>query len=79
MTRMDELLDHDDNCGQCYHQFLMAEVAREMKKAKKYSIHEWNEEVTKRWQEGKYYKLWQAETAAGRDPHKAFKKKGWEP
>jgi len=32
-----------------------------------------------RWEKSKFFKLWQMEKKAGRDPHKAFKVRGWEP
>lgn len=35
--------------------------------------------ANKRWKETKFFKLWQEERAAGRDPEKAFEERGWEP
>jgi hypothetical protein len=82
MTRMDRLLDHDvEVCGHCYQRFLNAEVARELLAEGDIldGIDKWAAESERRWQEGKYFKLWQAEQAAGRDPRKAFAERGWEP
>jgi hypothetical protein len=31
------------------------------------------------WEDSKFFKLWQKEQEAGRDPHKALKDRGWEP
>jgi len=31
------------------------------------------------WENSKFFKLWQEEQKAGRDPHQAFKDRGWEP
>jgi hypothetical protein len=82
MARMDRLLDHDvEECGHCYQRFINAEVARELLAEGDIldGIDKWATEAERRWQEGKYFQLWQAEKAAGRDPHKAFEERGWEP
>lgn len=85
MAGMDELIDHNiEDCGQCFHQYLMAQVAREMLAAGatgdvKQQMSAWSDEVKKRWEAGKYFKLWQEELAAGRDPNILFEEKGWEP
>lgn len=80
MATMDSMLDHDPEvCGICYKNKLLADIAREMIAAQRYNIHEFCEEEQRRWRESKFYKLWQEEVAAGRDPHKAFKDRGWEP
>lgn len=39
----------------------------------------WAEEAARRWRETKFYKLWVAEHEAGRDPHIAFRERGWTP
>ena len=82
MATYDELIDHDiEECGMCYHQWVMAQTARDMIAAGELGencLQEWTEKSKKRWEEGKYFKLWQEETAAGRDPHVAFAEKGWE-
>lgn len=73
---------HDiEKCGMCYHAFLWSEVAREMVEKGDFEdgISRWSEETKLRWQQTKFFKLWQEETAAGRDPHKAFEERGWEP
>jgi hypothetical protein len=79
MAKQDSLLDHDiETCGMCFHNWVMAEVAREMVKEKVYDIDKWCEEAKRRWQEGKYFKLYQEEVKAGREPTAAFAERGWE-
>ena len=82
MTKMDSLLDHDpEECGQCGHQFIMAQTARDMLAAG--DIHDgiarWSTESTRRWQESKYFKLWTQAVDEGKDPRELFEEKGWEP
>jgi hypothetical protein len=82
MARSDELADHDgETCGQCYNMILGAEVAREMIEAGEYEdvVSKWSEETKRRWETSKFFELWQEEKKAGRDPHIAFKDRGWEP
>ena len=82
MARSDELADHDGTtCGQCHSQILGAEVAREMIDAGEYEdvVSKWAAETQRRWQATKFFKLWQEETEAGRDPRKAFQDRGWGP
>ena len=82
MARSDDQVDHDgDTCGLCHHMILGAQVAREMIEAGEYEdvVSKWALEARRRWEEGKFFKLWQEETKAGRDPHKAFEERGWEP
>ena len=82
MARSDELADHDgETCGQCCHLILGAEVAREMIEAGECGdvVSKWAAETQRRWQASKFFKLWQEETEAGRDPRKAFQERGWEP
>jgi hypothetical protein len=82
MARSDELVDHDgETCGQCHNMILGAEVAREMIEAGEYEdvVSKWAAETRRRWENSKFFKLWQQEQQAGRDPHKAFKERGWEP
>jgi len=73
------MIDHPDDCGHCANLILWATVAREMLKAEDYDIEKWQAETRRRWMETKYFKLWQEETAAGRDPKIEFEKRGWEP
>ena len=47
----------------------MLGVAREMRAV----------ETRRRWQDSKFFKLWERERKAGRDPRKAFEDRGWEP
>ena len=82
MARSDALADHDgETCGQCHNMILGAEVAREMLAAGAYEdvVSKWAAEARRRWEDSKFFKLWQEERDAGRDPHKAFEERGWEP
>jgi hypothetical protein len=82
MARSYELVDHDgETCGQCHHMILGAEVARAMIEAGEYEdvVGRWAAETERRWREGKFFRLWQEESQAGRDPRKAFEERGWEP
>jgi hypothetical protein len=82
MARSDELADHDGTtCGQCHYSILGAEVAREMIEAGEYEdvVTKWSAATKRRWEKSKFFKLWEKEKKAGRDPHKAFEDRGWEP
>jgi hypothetical protein len=82
MARSDALVDHDgETCGMCHNIILGAEIAREMIEAGEYEdvVSKWAEEARRRWEASKFFKLWQQEQQAGRDPHQAFKERGWEP
>jgi hypothetical protein len=82
MARSDDLVDHDgETCGMCHNIMLGAQVAREMIEAGEYEdvVARWADEARRRWEESKFFKLWQEEQKAGRDPHQAFKDRGWEP
>ena len=82
MARSDDLVDHDgETCGLCHNMILGAQVAREMLEAGAYEdvVSKWATEARRRWEKSKFFKLWQEEVKAGRDPHKAFKDRGWEP
>lgn len=82
MARSDAQVDHDgETCGMCHHQVLQAQVAREMLAAGEVAgaMDRWAVEAERRWRDGKFYKLWAEETAAGRDPRAAFAALGWEP
>jgi hypothetical protein len=82
MARSDSLVDHDgETCGLCCNLILGAQVAREMLEAGEYEdvVGKWAERTQKRWRKSKFFKLWQEETKAGRDPRKAFEERGWEP
>jgi hypothetical protein len=82
MARSDELADHGgETCGQCHNMILGAEVAREMIAAGEYEdvASKWAAEAKRRWEKSKFFKLWQKEKEAGRDPHQAFNDRGWEP
>jgi hypothetical protein len=82
MARSDDLVDHDgETCGMCHNIILGAEVAREMVDAGEYEdvVSRWAAETQRRWRNSKFFQLWQEEQKAGRDPHQAFKDRGWEP
>jgi hypothetical protein len=82
MARSDALVDHDgETCGLCHNLILGAQVAREMLEAGEYEdvVSKWAAESRRRWEKSKFFKLWQKERKAGRDPHQAFKDRGWEP
>ena len=82
MARSDSAVDHDgETCGMCHNIILGAQVAREMLAAGEYEdvVSRWAQEARRRWEESKFFKLWQDETKAGRDPHQAFAERGWEP
>src|SRR5262245_36832809 len=81
MARSDRLVDHDgETCGMCCNMIIGAQVAREMLEAGEYEdvVGKWAEESRRRWEESKFFKLYQEEKSAGRDPHKAFEERGWE-
>src|SRR6266852_2798663 len=82
MARSDDLVDHDgQTCGMCHNMILGAEVAGEMIEAGEYEdvVSKWATETRRRWENSKFFKLWEKEKKAGRDPRKAFKDRGWEP
>ena len=82
MARSDRLVDHDgETCGMCCNIIIGAQVARDMLEAGEYEdvMAKWADEARRRWEDTKFFKLWQEETKAGRDPHKAFAERGWEP
>jgi hypothetical protein len=76
MSRMADLAEHEDNCGQCEHQRIMAQTAKDL--MPNGTIDQWSKECQSRWESSKYYKLWKEEQSAGRDPKIAFEKLGWE-
>src|SRR5215472_16030119 len=82
MARSDHLVDHDgETCGLCHNIILGAQVAREMIEAGEYQdvVSKWAQEARRRWEASKFFRLWQDEVRAGRDPHQAFRDRGWEP
>ena len=82
MARSDAVVDHDgETCGMCHNILLGAQIAREMIEAGEYEdvVSKWAAEARRRWEQSKFFKLWQEEQKAGRDPHKAFEERGWEP
>ena len=82
MARSDEAVDHDgETCGMCHQIIVGAQTARDMLAAGEWEdvVSKWAEESQRRWRESKFFKLWQEEQAAGRNPHQAFAERGWEP
>ncbi len=80
--RSDATVDHDgETCGMCCKIILVPQLAREMLEEGVYEdiVSKWAEESERRWRQTKFFKLWQEEAAAGRDPKKAFEERGWEP
>src|SRR5437764_13691051 len=68
MARSDRLVDHDgETCGMCCNMILGAQVAREMLEAGEYEnvVSKWADEARRRWEDTKFFKLWQEETKAG--------------
>src|SRR5258707_3332021 len=68
MARSDSLVDHDgETCGMCCTMIIGAQLAREMLEAGEYEdvVSKWAEESRRRWEDTKFFKLWQEETAAG--------------
>jgi hypothetical protein len=80
MARADQFVDHEDNCGHCATQIIQAQTARDLLAEGEVldGIAKWSAEWTRRWQQTKYFQLYQQEKAAGRDPQKAFEERGWE-
>jgi len=83
MSRTDSLIDHepDTTCGMCHHQFVMAQVARDMIVAGETEdvIKKWSEEAERRWRSSKFVQLWDEAVAADKDPNAVFEERGWEP
>ena len=83
MSRMDDLAEHPDAltpsgcCGHCATQIAMASAARQLLEQDG-TIFQWSDLFRSIWQNSKYYKLYQEELAAGRNPQEAFAAKGWE-
>jgi hypothetical protein len=82
MARSDRAIGNEwETDGMSCHIRIGAQVAREMLEAGEYEdvVSKWAAEDQRRWRETKFFKLWQEEVQAGRDPHKAFEEHGWEP
>lgn len=82
MARSDSAVYNDGTTDGLTHQIILgAELAREMLENGEYEdvINKWAVESRRRWENSKFVKLWQEETQAGRDPHKAFEERGWCP
>lgn len=67
-------------CGLCYHRKIMSDIAKKLLKdgTTKNAIKDWDKEVRDKWQQSKYYKLYQKALKNGLDPNVEFAKKGWE-
>ena len=82
MARSDAVVEHDgETCGLYHNMILGAQVAREVIDAGEYEdvVGQWATESRRRWEQSKFFKLWQEEQRAGRDPLRAFEDRGWEP
>ena len=81
MARSDDMVDDDgETSGMSLNIILGAQTARDMLEAGEWEdvVNKWTKESRRRWYESKFFKLWQEETAAGRDPDKAFEERGWD-
>jgi len=78
LSNCDDMIDHDDGCGHCYRLWCMAEAARRLVAEGKYDLDAYTALDRQLWEDGKYYKLYQEEKTAGRDPQKAFDERQWE-
>jgi len=80
MSEMDSLVDHHDNCGECFMQICMAEAARQLLENNdtENGIKKWAELSDKLWKDGKYFKLYQQEITKGNNPKKAFDERNWQ-
>src|SRR5215471_18852042 len=68
MARSGDLVDHDgETCGMCHNIILGAQVARETIEAGEYEdvVSKWAAETKRRWEDSKFFKLWQEERRAG--------------
>jgi hypothetical protein len=82
MARSDRIVTEDpETCGIACRMVIDAQVAREMLEAGEYEDvrNKWVAESWRRWQNSKFFKLWQEKQKAGQDPEKAFEERGWEP
>jgi phage terminase large subunit-like protein len=83
MSNSDRFLDHEPNtiCGMCHHQFIMAQVARDIiaTSEKDDVIRKWSEESDRRWRSSKFVQSWNKAVTENKDPHLVFKELGWEP
>ena len=59
---------------------LGAQVARDMIEAGEYEdmVSRWAAEAWRPWENCEFFRLWQTEQKAGRDPPQAFRDRGWE-
>ena len=83
MSRTDSLIDHEPDtiCGMCHHQFLMAQVARDMIASGETEdvVKKWSVESDRRWRSSKFVQTWDKAVAEKKDPHVVFEGLGWEP
>ena len=72
-------VDDGETCGMSCKMRIDAQVAREMIAAGEWEdvVSKWVAESQRRWQESKFFKLWQECRAAGVDPQEEFEKRGW--
>ncbi len=80
MSITDSLLSHSiEICGNCYYQYIIAQIARDMLKNNDTEgdvVTRWNDEIHRRWQNSKYYKL-NLDICNGIEPKDGFEKRGW--
>jgi hypothetical protein len=82
MARSDAVVEHDgETRGLCHNIILGAQIAREMIESGEYEdvVGKWATEARRRWEHSQFFRLWQDELRAGRDPRLAFQERGWEP
>lgn len=78
MSKCDEAVECEDNCGLCENQRIMAQTARDLLASNEISVQKWSEESKRRWQDTKYFKFYHECLQNGVDPHTAFEERGWE-
>ena len=80
MAHADDLVEHNDNCGHCGMQIIQTQTAGGLFADGEIldGIAKWVAEHRRRRYASKYFDIYQFETAAGRNPNKAFDEQGWE-
>lgn len=68
-----------ETCGLCCTLRIHTDIARELLAMEHYDLETWGNEVERRWKDSKFYRLYQEELSAGRDPEAAFAARGWSP
>jgi hypothetical protein len=83
LGRCDELISPEEveTDGLSFMMHTHAQVARDMVAKGDTDgdvLARWGKEVRRRWEEGKFFKLWQECKAQGKEPNAVFAEKGWE-